>query len=156
MISDYLATGAAIFAYLPDLLTGAGLGHVRVLSDADVASVEESAAPAPSVHVVYLGESEINAAGAGRIESVTQLWGVVIVVPALRGSGGVEALTGAGPILATVLRGLMGWSPGGGWSTLSHTKSPFRTTYRNGRLYYPLMMSTTAQITSSLGARHAS
>jgi hypothetical protein len=118
-------------------------GLKAVLTASDLAAMEEQAQIAPAAHVIYLGDETGIGPGQqgtmGKTQIVTQLWAVVIAVyhadPADTSYGNRRL---AGPLIASLLRGLSGWTPQDTVKALTRGQ-PVRTHYANGYGYYPFV-----------------
>ena len=96
MTIDYLAPETAIAQRLRAKLDAS----IDVLVAADLEGVEESTAPAPAVHVLFVGDGSVESAAAGRISKITQQWIIWVHVHNVRTMRtGEDARMDAGPII---------------------------------------------------------
>jgi len=116
----------------------------KILSARDLEGVQAKSQINPAIHVLY-ADDDVNVsdrAGSGIAQSIKQLWRVVVVVRNVRDTTGESSRNDAGEIIDEVLKALQGWQPSASHSPLKRTKSPFRTTYRDGFAYFPFQFST--------------
>lgn len=142
-VLDYLEPEGALKAHLPSIVPA----EYRVLTAADLAGVQSLAQLAPAVFVVFVQETNVTPKGGGRASEITQLWSVVVNVRNVRQIDSGEGVRGdVGPVIASVIRGVSGWSPGEGWAAFQHVRAPYRMSYRDGVLQFPLAFTTTCQL----------
>lgn len=142
---NYLSPETAIEARLNE--AGRLPDGWRVLVAANLEGVLEKNQPTPAVHVLFLGESEIQSEPGGRVVYITQLWGTVLVDRNLRDLQTYgSAREDLSPVIPQVLGSLMGWSPAEGFSALEPVRAPLRLQYRNGYAYFPYAFITRLQL----------
>jgi hypothetical protein len=139
LVTDYLF----LEPLLVDRIKTQVQGLKAVLTAADLAAIAEQEQVAPAAHVIYLGDEIGTGPGdqgtLGKNQMVTQLWAVVVACyyadPADTGYGNRRA---AGPLIASILRSLSGWTPDGAVGVLMRGQ-PIKAHYANGYGYYPFV-----------------
>lgn len=146
MVMDYLFCESKIIERLksevPDFR--------EVLSTAGLEQMESDIPAAPSAYTVYVGDvvPQSGAATGGhfrKVQSVTQLWAVVICVYLADSRGiGQDANATAGPLITQTLNALTGWSPDGKvCQPMSRSPQQLPVQYENGYGYYPFVFQVT-------------
>lgn len=142
----FLTDEALIIAHLAEALAEVPQGGVapilpgsdkRVLSAADMASIEESAQITPCVYVIYAGHTPLKSYANGVIQDIEQRWIVVITTRNARATvDGKAVREDAEPIINAVIEALMGFKPDPSGSALSLSSSE-APVYRTGFGYFP-------------------
>lgn len=130
-MSTLLALEPLIAARLRELIDRP---EVKILTLADLASLQESAQPVPAVHLVYDGHTvNINEM---HTEIVERYLTVIAVRNVRDQKGGADARAAAAPLLNAVFAALNGWVPAGHKPLRAAT--PPRPGYKAGFGYHPL------------------
>lgn len=75
-------------------------------------------------------------------QQVEQSWLIVVVVRNVSSISGEHARQDIDAIVEETLQSLNGYVLGEKYTRLSRTKSPYRITFRNGFLYFPMLFKT--------------
>ncbi|MFZ2999829.1 MAG: hypothetical protein WA071_05850 [Undibacterium umbellatum] len=97
----------------------------------------------PAVHVVYVGDqigtTSKDQGNFGKVQQVAQLWAVILAVyHADPNNTGEGARRMAGPMIASLLRAVSGWTPDACVKPLVRS-NPVPPHYANGYGYYPFV-----------------
>ncbi len=117
----------------------------KVFAASDLEGVEERSQPKPAIHVIYNGYRIEQSQAAAKRALVQQSWSVVVVVRNVRATG-ERARSEGGALLRHVLEACLGWKPSPEHSALELGAPVYRTTYRNGAVYLPLLFTTNTKI----------
>lgn len=122
----------------------ASISDAKILSARDLEGVKAKSQVNPAIHVLYADDDVTvsDRKGSGQAQAIKQLWRVVLVVRNVSDVSGESIREDAGEIIDEILKALQGWQPSASHSPLQRTKSPFRTTYRDGFAYFPFQFST--------------
>lgn len=120
----------------------------RVTQSKDLAGILDQAQQVDTVHLVPLGTAVVQSNARGAISTMTQRWGLVFAVAAAGDLTGARQRDRAGPVIPTVLTGLMGWSPQAGWGPLSLAAAPGADVATESFAYYPFAFEVTAVLTA--------
>lgn len=98
------------------------------------------------VFVAPIGSPRTDSSAQGRVATVAQKYAVVFAVRAQGDDTGEERRAAAGPVIATIVPRLMGWSPGHGWTTLEITSAPAADYVAAEFAYYPFAFETSIEL----------
>lgn len=147
-MDNYLAAESLILSRLKDRI--AGVPQRDIAAAADLADVTEKQQRPKAIYVQYFDDALV--AGdkgktfAGQAVAVDQLWLVVVMVRNVSDTSGSQAREDAGPIVLEVLRSLQGFIPSSEHGALQRRNSPYRTTFRNGFCYVPMLFATRVSV----------
>lgn len=123
----------------------------RVRQAKDLADILDQQQATNCVHVVPLGTGDVNHTRGSRRCQITQRWAVVIAVSAAGDTTGERQREQAGQMIPTLLRGLMGWTPGEGWAPCRLVRPPGADVVFESFAYYPFAVEFDAELHHSAG-----
>jgi len=110
----------------------------EVLPAVDTFAVLERGQVTPAAFVLYSGDQVNDDREDGAAQVVVQRWTVVLATRNLADlHGGSDHRNQAGPWMATIAQGLIGWRPANGFGQLRKTSTAVQPYYQKGYAYFP-------------------
>ena len=128
-----------------------GVPQQDMAAAADLAEVTEKQQRPKAIYVQYFDDALVSGDKGrtfiGQAVAVDQLWLVVVMVRNVSDTSGSQAREDAGPIVLEVLKSLQGFVLSKEHGALQRRNSPYRTTFRNGFCYVPLLFAARVSVT---------